>query len=161
MARSMKTVIRAATIEDIPQVVTLEEQWEASNETIGLRASAKESLVSFVGHCFFVATDPGSIVGFVYARSKRNDGSMSAIFNDGDEYLELEALYVVPERRSMGIGKQLIEAILDCGNLHGIRHISAFSSTRDVDRVLRFYRSCGFESWGLQVFRSGRKSPAS
>jgi GNAT superfamily N-acetyltransferase len=67
--------------------------------------------------------------------------------------VEIEDLYVTREYRSGGIGARLIDAIADWSTLHRVRYVSAYSSSRNVDAILRFYRSCGFESWSVQVFR--------
>ena len=149
----MASIIRAATVEDLPHVRRLQEQWATDGETIGFQATPTDLLAAVVGGCFFVATEQGDVVGFVYARAKHNDGAMSAVFADRAQYLEIEDLYVVPNQRSAGIGARLVQSAADWAEQHRIRYLSAYSSTRDVDRVLRFYRACGFESWFVQVFR--------
>ncbi len=93
------------------------------------------------------------MVGFVYARIKRNDGDVSAVIEDCQRYLEIEDLYVTPPHRSTDIGAQLIDAVADWAEKESIRYVTAYSATRDIDRVLRFYRSCGLESWSVQMFR--------
>jgi GNAT superfamily N-acetyltransferase len=149
----MTPEIRAATADDLPQVRKLEEQWACDDETIGFQATPSDLLKQFVGGCFFVAVLDTEIIGFVYCSVKRNTGSMSAVFPNGERYLEIEDLYVAPPNRSGGLGHQLINVVSEWAKKERIRYLSAYSSTRDVDRILRFYRSCGFTSWFVQMIR--------
>jgi len=150
---ALTTVIRAATAEDVPRVRWLAEQWARDGETIGLGAISAELLEKFVGGCFFVAERNGQVIGFVCARAKTNDGAVSAVVGDAERYLEIEDVYVLPANRSGGIGAQLVENVARWARQEGLRYLLAYSSTREVDRVLNFYRSSGFKSWSVQMFR--------
>jgi len=150
---ALPTVIRAATAEDVPRVRWLAEQWARDGETIGLGAVSADLLEQSVGGCFFVAERNGQVVGFVCARAKNNDGAVSAVVEKGGRYLEVEDVYVLPANRSGGIGAQLVEAVARWARQEGVRYLLAYSSTREVDRVLNFYRSSGFKSWSVQMFR--------
>ncbi|MGD0388185.1 MAG: GNAT family N-acetyltransferase [Tepidisphaeraceae bacterium] len=150
---ALPTVIRAATAEDVPRVRWLAEQWVRDGETIGLRPISPEVLEKFVGGCFFVAERNGQIVGFACGRGKINDGAVSAVVGNGQRYLEIEDVYVLPANRSDGIGAQLVEGVARWARQEGVRYLLAYSSTREVDRVLNFYRSSGFKSWSVQMFR--------
>jgi GNAT superfamily N-acetyltransferase len=144
--------IRPATTGDVPQVRALEERWAGEEISIGFQAADEALLAGFVGGCFFVAEEDGAIVGFVLALAKDDDRS-AAVVPAGARYLEIEDLYVAPGHRSGGVGARLVDAAEAWARSSGIRHLVAYSSTRDVDRVLRFYRSRGFHSWSVQVHR--------
>jgi GNAT superfamily N-acetyltransferase len=152
-APPLPAVIRAATAQDIPRVRWLAEQWARDGETIGLQAISEDLLEQFVGGCFFVAERNGQVVGFACARGKTNDGAVSAVVGNGQRYLEIEDVYILPANRASGIGAQLIDAIAVWAKQQGMRYLLAYSSTRDVDRVLNFYRDSGFKSWSVQMYR--------
>jgi len=150
---ALPTVIRAATAQDVPRVRWLAEQWARDGETLGLQAISEDLLEQFVGGCFFVAERNGQVVGFACARGKTNHGAVSAVVGNGQRYLEIEDVYVLPANRSDGIGAQLIDAVTGWAKQQGVRYLLAHSSTRDVDRVLNFYRDSGFKSWSVQMYR--------
>jgi GNAT superfamily N-acetyltransferase len=153
-AHAEPVTIRPAEVADIPEVQDLEARWAASAETIGQSLTPVDVLSSCAGGCFFVASNDRGIVGFVLGRLKRNDGSHSAVFALGEPYVEIEDLYVAPEYRSAGIGRRLVAATTDWAGRMRVPYLFAYSATRDIDRILRFYRSCGFEDWAVQVYRN-------
>jgi GNAT superfamily N-acetyltransferase len=145
-------VVRPAGMLDVGPVCDLAREWVAGNETIGLSAPSEATLTAVVGQCFFVAERGAILVGFLWGQVK-TDTSHAAVVPAGHAYLEIEDLYVTPEWRSSGIGRELVETAAAWARRTGVRFMVAYSSTRAVDRVLRFYRTCGFESWSVQVFR--------
>jgi GNAT superfamily N-acetyltransferase len=146
------TVVRPAETHDVCAVRELAEEWVARKETIGLAAPSEAVLAAVVGQCFFVAEKGAVVVGFVWGQVK-TDASHAAVVPASQPYLEIEDLYVTPESRSSGIGRDLVETAAAWAWRAGVRFVVAYSSTRAVDRVLHFYRTCGFESWSVQVFR--------
>jgi GNAT superfamily N-acetyltransferase len=119
----------------------------------GLVATSVGELERHLGGCFFVAAEEEEIVGFVFGVTRVNRGEASAVFDPGGSYVEIEELYVVPARRSSGVGSLLLGAVVDWANTQGVRYLSAYSATRDFESVVRFYKSCGFETWSVQMFR--------
>ena len=67
--------------------------------------------------------------------------------------MEIDELYVVPDRRSEGVGRLLVDEILKAATGRGVRRFHAFSSSTDIRRGTAFYEELGFEPWGVQLFR--------
>jgi GNAT superfamily N-acetyltransferase len=145
-------VIRLATSEDVPAVRAMELAWAAEGITAGLEATNEDLISSYVGGCFFVAEAAGRLVGFVRGRVMSDDRN-AAVVPRGESYAELEDLYVLPEFRAHGAGTQLVEAACEWARLQGVSFVTAFSSTTDVARILRFYESAGFRPWAVQFVR--------
>jgi amino-acid N-acetyltransferase len=76
---------------------------------------------------FFVADDHGRIVG------------CAALEVYSEKLAELRSLVVSPEYRGRGIGKRLVEAILDEARHEQILEVMAITASED------FFRSCGFD----------------
>ena len=76
-----------------------------------------------------------------------------AVIPAQQRYFEVEDIYVRPEFRSRGIGGLLLGDLLRVAKEDGIERLSVYTATKDVDRVLRFYRDHGFESWFVRLFR--------
>jgi GNAT superfamily N-acetyltransferase len=148
-------MVRAATEADLGVVLRLAEQWDADGETVGYAAPERSVLMSHLCGCFFVAELNGEIVGYAYGTSQKNDdGRISAVVPLGAAYVEIEDLYVRPRSRSNGIGGQLVDEVARWARTHGFCHMTLFSSTMDIERILRFYRSQGFFAWGVQMYRN-------
>jgi GNAT superfamily N-acetyltransferase len=85
-----------------------------------------------------VAVDGGEIVGFVNGRLDSGDGLLPGVGG------EIESLYVVPERRGMGVSRALAEAAV--GWLRGKDvHIVRYLSCADAHEDHRFWQDLGFE----------------
>ena len=54
-----------------------------------------------------------------------------------------------------------MRAALQWGRERGVAAFHVFTATRDIDRVLRFYRRHGFQPWGIQMSRSEEPDPIS
>ena len=143
--------IRAATAGDLDGVHQLQIEWSEEAITHGYVADSRENLSKKLGRYFLVAEVDGSVVGHVYGSASVSEGL--AVIPARERYLEIEDIYVTPKFRDKGIGSLLIDELLQAAREDGIETFSVYSSTKDVDRILRFYRSHGFESWYVQLFR--------
>ena len=71
----------------------------------------------------------------------------------GGDICELDELFVVPERRNLGHGKSLFEAILQ-GSLWPTPIVGmALGVTPDNVRARRFYERLGFRAVGISMVR--------
>ena len=86
-----------------------------------------EILVLFVGH------GPD---GFAQLRFR------SSLYGAGRDVC-LEELYVVPERRGMGLGRALLDAAMEHARVRGADHIELTTSEADT-AALSLYESSGF-----------------
>jgi len=147
--------IRQATPADVPEVRHLQVDWAAEHITRGYAPNDLGELTARVGGCFFVAAAGRDLVGFVLG-DVRHDRAASVVVPPGDRYVEIADLYVAPAYRSAGVGRRLVDTAAEWARGEGISVLVAYSATRDLDRVLQFYRSAGFEGWAVQVYRDLR-----
>jgi ribosomal protein S18 acetylase RimI-like enzyme len=59
----------------------------------------------------------------------------------------------VPAFRSRGIGSALLRIALKESERRGIDHVAVYSSSREWQRLIRFYDSFGLEVWYIQFFK--------
>jgi len=148
----MKSItIRLCQKEDLPAVLALQRQWVKEDVTYGLVEAKPEELRTCLGPYFLVADRNGSIVGFIIGSEGRSDGV--AVIPKGERYVEIGDLYVVPALRGQGVGRKLIEKLEETVRSDGIERLLIYSASKDVDRILKFYRSCGFRSWFVQMYK--------
>ena len=116
-------VIREARGSDIQGISLLIEPLIEQN--VLLRRTMSE--LALLLENFFVAEDHGKIVG------------CAALEVYSQKLAELRSLVVAPEYRGRGIGKRLVDAILQEARAEEILEVMAITASED------FFRSCGFE----------------
>lgn len=144
-------VIHDAVPDDVPRVHALCAAWESEEITYGLAATPAETLDAQLGPYFLVAEEDGEIVGYVTGSVHTSDGM--AVIPDGAAYLEVDELYVIPDRRSQGMGRMLLDTVLARAEAAGVEYQLVYSATKDLRRVMQFYEQSGFQSWCIQLFR--------
>jgi ribosomal protein S18 acetylase RimI-like enzyme len=143
--------VRLADENDVAAVIVLQRQWTEEEITYGYQPSTQEQIRSALGPYFFVAETRGEVIGFVSGSVSISPGL--AVMPEGQSYLSLDDLYIIPEWRSKGIGHLLVDTIIASAQQAGLQAAMVYSSTKDVHRVLRFYEQNGFQSWFVQLFR--------
>ncbi len=118
--------------EILEELIRLSAEWEREGITFGLRANTAEDMRE---PCF-IAKVGGSIAGYAfghfYAKETRN-----SFIEIGARCFELDELYVRPEYRSQGIGRELFRAIE--GAAKGADFMTLSTATKDWQRILKFY----------------------
>jgi phosphinothricin acetyltransferase len=86
-----------------------------------------------------VAEDAGRIVGWLsvrpFYRRPAYDGTAKVI------------VYVAPDSRGKGIGKQLLDKAMSCGRSSGLNTLVCYMLA-DNELAQRLFEDSGFESWG-------------
>ncbi|MCK8058351.1 MULTISPECIES: GNAT family N-acetyltransferase [unclassified Fusibacter] len=143
--------IRKCTLNEIPQVLRLQKEWQGEEITYGFTAADHSYLQQKLGDYFYIAEQNGIIIAFAYANiEKARDMN---IFEDGEHYLEIEDVYVAPTHRGTGAGSQLVKKLLQTAKDHGIERSLLFSSTKDIKKTMNFYEKLGFKTWNIQMYK--------
>lgn len=103
-------VVRRATEQDLGDIVRLSELWASENNTYGLAPNAISDLTPRIGDYLFVAYNDSQIVGYIMGTDHVSKGT--AVIPQGERYVEIEEVYVHPDRRSAGIGHDLVDRLL-------------------------------------------------
>ena len=98
-----------------------------------------------------MAESAGRIVGYINGSVRLNQEL--AIIPAQETYLEIENIYVQPEFRNQNIGGKLIERLLEIAGQEGIERFLVATVTKDMDKILNFYRRHGFKPWYVQLFK--------
>ncbi len=143
-------VLRPCAKTDVHAVHELQEAWKQENITYGFTPASLATIEGALGPFFHVAEVNDRIIGFVAATVR--EGHDISLMPDEAQYLEVDDLYVLPEYRGQGIGKQLLDAALQAARERGIRKAFIYSSTKDLFRAMRFYQNAGFQPWFARMF---------
>ena len=89
----------------LTQLIRFSEDWAAENSCYGYRAN---ELSDIEGNRIFFAEDQDQVIGYLFGKVYPSK-NMYSIMPEGTPYFEVEELYVIPERRSQGVGSELFQ----------------------------------------------------
>ncbi|MBO4883870.1 MAG: GNAT family N-acetyltransferase [Clostridia bacterium] len=141
-----ETPLTEAVLETL---IAFSRDWEAENSCHGYRANERADIE---GMRVFLAEENGRVIGYLFGRPFRSEKA-SSIMPDGTPYFEIEELYVVPERRSRGVGRALMAAAEQAVKGE-VEYIMLSTASKNWRAVLHFYiDEAGMEFWSARLFR--------
>ena len=131
-------------------LIDLSRDWEAENSTWGYRANAHEDLS---GRRVFLAEEDGQILGYLFGLRETQEKTTS-ILDAGTPYFELEELYVIPPRRSQGIGQRLFAFAEEKLRAEGLPFLMLSTATKNARAILHFYLDeLGMTFWSARLYK--------
>lgn len=130
-------------------LIRLSKDWEDENSCYGYRANGKADIE---GNRIFLAEENGTAVGYLFGNLRQSQ-NMKSIMPEGTPFFEVEELYVVPERRSQGIGGQLFrhaESVV----APEADYTVLSTATKNWKAVFHFYLDeLGMEFWSARLYK--------
>ena len=143
--------IRECIYQDLDYIVSLQQQWFKEEITYGFNAADKSYLATKLGKYFFVAELEGEIIGFVYGTVHKAEDM--AILDNGQLYIEVDDIYISPNSRGTGSGSLLLDKILEVAKENGIERSLIYSSTKDMESIIKFYKKHNYKTWYIQMIK--------
>jgi ribosomal protein S18 acetylase RimI-like enzyme len=147
-------LIRECTYNDIDAVLQLDVQWEQENIAHDFIPISREEFIAHLKSFqiyFLVAESDGGIVGYV--NGSVHIAQEVPVLPQQESYLEIDNVYVKPDFRNRHIGGKLLTRLLEVAQRHGIQRFLVSSDSKNMEKVLNFYRSYGFTTWYVQMFK--------
>ncbi len=144
-------MIRICTYEDLDAVLALQEKWKNEDTTYGFVPAGKRYLEEKLGNYFYLAELNSEIIGFIYGSLHVSNNI--TVFDNGQTYIEVEDLYIVHKYRDASYGSQLIDQLLRVAHENGVDRSLVYSSTKDIESVLKFYKKHEYKSWCIQLYK--------
>lgn len=145
------TILRQCTEADLPAIAKLYTAFAAEEIVYGLVAENVDELRQRLSAYCLVAEVANEVVGFVLATEQRSPGYV--VIPEGERYLAIDDLYVIPTFRHQSIGGALLKAVETQARANGIERFLLYSSVKDLDAVVQFYRRHGYQSWSIQMYK--------
>jgi GNAT superfamily N-acetyltransferase len=142
-------MIRKATTEDIPRMIALQKTAEAENAIWGYGADPLADWEQRDLTWTWVAIQDAERVGFIYCSPRPYSGE--CVFPASSEILEIVDLVVAADARCRGLGHALVAALQRQALEEGFTHLRVSSASQRFDDIVKFYRSCGFAPWYLEM----------
>jgi GNAT superfamily N-acetyltransferase len=129
----------------------MQKSWEENDKTYGYTPDSITDLEDKLGKYFLVGLVDDELIGFVIGKAHKK--SKMCVFDKDQPYLEIEDIYIKPEKRNDDFGGILLEKLIDIAKEEGISNYYIYSSVKDLDSVQRFYKKHGFQNWSMTMFR--------
>ena len=147
--RRMKIYETVLSDRVLNELVSLSRDWEAEQSCYGYRANRREDIE---GNRIFLAEENGAVAGYLFGHVFRSE-NMRSIMPEGTACFEVEELYVIPSRRSQGIGQALFRFASEA-----VRSEAEFmilsTATKNWKAVFHFYLDeLGMEFWSARLFK--------
>ena len=147
----MTVTIRKSNKADIAAVLSMQEDLASEGAIWGYGPDSAEVWKNRDLDWLFVAIDSCESVVFIYCVERLYEGE--CVFPKGSRILEIVELYVRPESRHSGIGRQLVKIVQSKAKAAGFGHMRLYSAAKRFDDILTFYRDCGFAPWYLEMVK--------
>lgn len=138
--------IRKANKNDYEILWNLDKMWYA--EGISPYRSKPVSLAKYKSICneaiIFLAEENKQIIGFSMATKHKAKKRLEALaIEKGDEYLDLDGVYVVGSQRGKSIGRELVLKLVRAAKKEGFEKIRLVADSKEQEKLLDFYYKLG------------------
>lgn len=138
------------SLEIVDKLILLSDEWAKENSCYGYRANTIEDIEP---NRIFLATQKEEIIGYLFGKLCKAE-KMNSILTDGEDYFEIEELYVIPTLRSKGIGKKLFDTLEDTLKNEDVQHIMLSTATKDYQKIFNFYiNELSMSFWSARLFK--------
>lgn len=133
----------------VQQLISFSEDWEKENSCHGYR---KNNLSDIEDKRVFLAMEGIEIYGYLFGHNEIAEKDTS-VYKAGAKCFEIDELYVKPQFRNCGIGKELfryVEKEVSCE----VDIIKLNTATKNFSAILHFYiNELGMEFWSATLFK--------
>lgn len=133
----------------LTKLIRFSQDWAAEDSCYGYRPNEPSDIE---GNRIFLAEEDGGVVGYLFG-SVRQSKQMKSIMPDGTPYFEIEELYVIPEKRSQGIGRELFRYAEEAVRTEA-EFIMLSTATKNRKAIFHFYLDeLGMTFWSARMFK--------
>ena len=147
--RGHHAIFRPMEDQDRPAVLALSRAWAEEDITYGYFANGENELD---GYRCWVAEVDGRVAGYA-AGQMETAGRDSSIQRAGDQWFELEELYVDRALRDGGLGGALLDHVEQALRGEGVKRLMLTGANRAQESLLRFYLRRGMTLYSFRAFQ--------
>lgn len=143
--------IREVALDDdvLSVLISMSKVWERENNVHGYVANEKSDIE---GKRIFLACEDNTVIGYVLGKGYQSE-NMKSIMEEGSPCFEIDELYVMPEYRSGGVGKKLLDRVCELVK-EEYAYITLTTATKNASAILRFYiEEMGMNFWSARLYK--------
>ncbi len=130
-------------------LIRLSEDWTAEDSCFGYRPNDRSDIE---GNRIFLADEDGITVGYLFGKVYQSE-KMKSIMPEGTPYFEVEELYVIPEKRSQGIGEKLFRFVEEAVKYEA-EYMVLSTATKNWKAIFHFYLDeLDMTFWSARLFK--------
>ena len=130
-------------------LIELSRDWAAENSCTGYR---ENDISDIEGNRIFLAEEDGTVIGYLFGKLTRSEKKTS-IMAENTPFFEVAELYVVPSRRSDGIGSSLFRYAENAVRSEA-EYIVLSTATKNWKAILHFYlEELDMTVWSATLYR--------
>lgn len=139
--------------EDLTPIIELSMLWQKEDITVGYEnvTWTPEKLEKKLNDYFYIVELHGVVIGYAFGEIRC--GNAEPVIPQADVYLEIHEVYIRPEHRSKGVGKELVRCLTDKACENQIERALIGSSNRRWKDTASFYEELGFNMWYIQMYK--------
>ena len=131
------------------RLIRFSDDWTKENSCHGYRPNDRSDIE---GNRIFFAEDNGNVIGYLFGKVYKSK-QMKSIMPEGTPYFEVEELYVVPERRSQGIGEQLFRYTENAVKTEA-EYMVLSTATKNWKAIFHFYLDeLDMNFWSARLYK--------
>lgn len=133
----------------LAKLIAFSEDWAAENSCYGYRPNGRSDIE---GNRVFLAKENGNTVGYLFGKVCKSE-KMKSIILEGTPYFEVEELYVIPEKRSQGIGRALF-LYAEKAVANEAAYMVLSTATKNWKAIFHFYLDeLDMSFWSARLFK--------
>ena len=143
--------IREVQLDDevLSLLISFSEDWTAEDSCYGYRPNDRSDIE---GNQIFLAKEDDTTVGYLFGKVYQAE-KMKSIMPEGTPYFEVEELYVIPEKRSQGIGEKLFRFVEDAVKDEA-EYMVLSTATKNWKAIFHFYLDeLDMTFWSARLFK--------
>lgn len=144
-------IIRECNYEDLDYIIFLQQQWKTEDIAYGFVPDDKSYLERKIGKYLYVAELNNKIIGFVLGTVHKSENM--TIFNNGQLYIKVDDIYISQSFRNTNFGSLLLDKLLNAAKEDGINRSLIYSSAKDMDSIIKFYKKHDYKTWYIQMYK--------
>lgn len=145
----MEYIETSLTPEVLESLLQMSADWAREDSCRGYYPN---ELSDIQGNRIFLALDEGSPVGYLLGKVCTAEKD-STVMKKGTPFFEVEELYIVPARRSQGLGGELFRFAEQCVKPEA-EYLLLSTATKNWRSILHFYiEELGMEFWSARLFK--------
>ena len=135
--------------EVLDLLIRFSEDWAAENSCYGYRPNDRTDIE---GRRIFFAEDGGIVAGYLFGRVYPSE-QMKSIMPEGTPCFEVEELYIVPGRRSQGVGAKLFRYTEEAVKPEA-EYMVLSTATKNWKAIFHFYLDeLDMTFWSARLFK--------
>ena len=137
---------RLCTKDELQLIAAMSEDFAAEGCCNGINPETVEELAAYE---LYVAEEEGKLLGYAYGTAETASRKRFFILPGHKNYY-VEIIYVKPEYRSRGLGRQLYQKLEDRAKELGCETVEVIAVSKDYKKLLHLY----IEELGLEFFNA-------